>query len=1575
LEDRTVPSTINWINRGSDNFATVFGGNANLARSVVDTAIDEWQSVIVNFHQLFNGDNNHINVTISMNTAAGSSGGKTTPIFTDPSGKPIAATIMLGRTSDGTNPWFLDPNLFSSAFLDTPSNAFAGYAQSGSPATGEGDLMEVITHELGHAMGFYSSPQVNAHCSDTGIGDTSSSDGLHGDYWAFVGTGGFHCLLTAFNTPASDKHGGEHFAAGGFLNFGGNQYYGADDLMTPYYGNGQRRIVSRNDAFVLRDSYGYTVNDPASVLGTFYALIDPATGNLIVRGRQDAASSDGLTVDTGTIFPGTPVVTTSVSLGTPVPGTDYTGPYTFSFYTSTVASIEIDTGSGVSGVALLHAPNVPITINSSNGLVALGTGGNAQGVLGPITLNDTDGLTGLVVDDSADPAAHTITMADKGGTTCGQITGLIPNPISYFNSQLGGVHINTGTGTNIVNVYSTGPLGVSLEGHSSSTTVNVGNGNVQNIRGTVSIENAPSYTTINIDDSADASARTTTLGTYTPFGDAPWGYISGLAPVDIHYEYEDTSSLTIRTGKASGNVIRVWEDGVPTNLIGNSTASVNIGDGLVGVQNILGTLNIENPPSVTTIWIDDTADPSTRTTTLGTYTPAGDSPWGYITGLAPADIHYEYADTANLTINGSRVNGNVTRVWEDGVTTNLIGNATANVSIGDGLVGVRNILGTLNIENPPSYTTINIDDTADPSARTSILGTYTPLGDTPWGYITGLAPAEIHYEYADTSGLTINGSRVNGNVIRVRADGVPTNLIGNASANVNIGDGVVGVQNILGTLNIENPPSYTTINIDDSADASAWTTTLGTYTPSGDSPWGYITGLAPAHINYEYADVTSVTIQSGANGDTFQVANVPWVPVILNGTGGTNTLDGPNQANSWTFNAAHGGVLDSNVAFNSFQSLAGGNGGDTFTLSSSVPVAMNLKLNSAGTLTTPSGSQTLTAAIDTQGQRLTVDGAGNTTLQGVISGLGGLAKQGSGTLTLSAANTYQDTTVVLAGALVAGAPNVLTTTRALQVGSGATFDLNNNNQQIGLLSDYLGGGGSVLLGSATLSLGNDNFSATFSGAISGSGSLSKLGTTTQTLSGANTYTGPTLVSGGTLRAGKINTLPSASNVGVASGAILDLNNLNQTIGSLSDISGGGGAVSLGSAMLTVGNLNVPANFHGAISGSGALTLVGGAEYLYGANTYTGPTTVQAGTLVVNGSLAAASPVRVVASGELAGTGTVGAVTVSGSGVVSPGSGGQGILTTGTAAFSPTSSFVTMLDSTSSYGQLNATGAVDLTRQPALIVQPAYNAAVGDVFTIVTSPAGVTGTFANLPEGTAFTVNGQRFQIFYNPTSVVLERIGNPATHFQVGAVSSTQAGAPFDFTVIALDAQGHVDTAYTGTVQFSSLDPHLPAGATFNPVTYTFTVGANGDYGRHTFVGGATLYTAGTWDVTVTDMNNQSLIGSANVQVTPAAADHLLFLQPPTDTAATQTISPAVAVAVVDQFGNVETGDNSDTVTLSIGANPGGGALGGTLSGTVSGGVATFGDLSIDQAGAGYTLHATIGGGLPDIDSNPFNIL
>jgi hypothetical protein len=193
------------------------------------------------------------------------------------------------------------------------------------------------------------------------------------------------------------------------------------------------------------------------------------------------------------------------------------------------------------------------------------------------------------------------------------------------------------------------------------------------------------------------------------------------------------------------------------------------------------------------------------------------------------------------------------------------------------------------------------------------------------------------------------------------------------------------------------------------------------------------------------------------------------------------------------------------------------------------------------------------------------------------------------------------------------------------------------------------------------------------------------------------------------------------------------------------------------------------------------------------------------------------------------------------------------------------------------------------------------------------------------------------------------------------------AGTPFDITVKAVDPFGQTAVGYGGAVHFVASNGAMD--------DYTFT-GADG--GQHTF-SGLVLRRAQALTVTGTDTGNDSITGSTSFTITPAAADHLLFLQQPTDAAAGQTISP-VSVALVDAFGNVVTDDNSDTITLSIGVDPSGGTatLSGTLSGTLTvavvNGVATFGDLSVDLAGVGYTLHAATGGGLPDLDSNPFTI-
>jgi hypothetical protein len=86
----------------------------------------------------------------------------------------------------------------------------------------------------------------------------------------------------------------------------------------------------------------------------------------------------------------------------------------------------------------------------------------------------------------------------------------------------------------------------------------------------------------------------------------------------------------------------------------------------------------------------------------------------------------------------------------------------------------------------------------------------------------------------------------------------------------------------------------------------------------------------------------------------------------------------------------------------------------------------------------------------------------------------------------------------------------------------------------------------------------------------------------------------------------------------------------------------------------------------------------------------------------------------------------------------------------------------------------------------------------------------------------------------------------------------------------------------------------------------------------------------------------------------------LAFTTQPTSTLRGAVISPAIVVAVRDVFGNIVAGYNNP-VTLSIGTNPSGGTLSGTTTRNAVNGIATFAGLSINNAGANFTLLASTG--------------
>jgi Immunoglobulin I-set domain/Dockerin type I domain len=540
--------------------------------------------------------------------------------------------------------------------------------------------------------------------------------------------------------------------------------------------------------------------------------------------------------------------------------------------------------------------------------VSVGDAGSVQNILGDLTIENPSGFTAVNVDDSADAVGRTVTLStvtiDNDNDAFGQISGLAPALIRYEYIDTGSVAVRTGVSGATVNVLATG-VATSLQGNGLNfgdrTTVNVGDaGSVKNIRGDLTIENALFLTDVNVDDSADGTFRNVTLSNVTLPDDFDGdsdaaGQISGLAPALIRYEYAGAPSVAVSTG-AGGATVNVLATGVSTNLLGNANnTTVNVGDA-GSVQNIHGDLTIENPPAHTAVNVDDSADGGNPTVRLSTVTIDNDNDgdsdaFGQISGLAPALIRYEYNDTSSVTISTGTGVATV-NVLATGVATSLQGNGflgdRTTVNVGDA-GSVQNVRGNLTIENPSGFTHINVDDSADAGNPTVTLSTVTIANDSDaFGQISGLAPALIRYEYADTSSVTVRtGTGIA--TINVLATGVTTNLVGNGTFSVhdtvNVGD-AGSVQGIVGTLNIENPPSFDALTIDDSADTTGRTVALGSSTLSDGSPSGYVRGLAPADVNYEYADIASpITINGGSGGNTFTVTDTASGPAIILNTG------------------------------------------------------------------------------------------------------------------------------------------------------------------------------------------------------------------------------------------------------------------------------------------------------------------------------------------------------------------------------------------------------------------------------------------------------------------------------------------------------------------------------------------------------------------------------------------------------------------------------------------------------------------------------------------------------------------
>ena len=441
-------------------------------------------------------------------------------------------------------------------------------------------------------------------------------------------------------------------------------------------------------------------------------------------------------------------------------------------------------------------------------------------------------------------------------------------------------------------------------------------------------------------------------------------------------------------------------------------------------------------------------------------------------------------------------------------------------------------------------------------------------------------------------------------------------------------------------------------------------------------------------------------------------------------------------------------------------------GTNTYTGGTNVTAGTLVELNNGNALSTSTviiSSGATVALQSDSGQNIFQEGQGG---QSNFYGAGTLAKTGAGTLTIGGNQDLVSIALSQGGLIDVQAGTLVGSSSfdgyykynlgSLHIAAGATF----NGVEGQIIVDALTGAGTLAggyQGSGSTTIGVANGSGTFSGVIednTGFGTLLlvKEGTGTETLTGANTYSGGTTFAGGIVNAGSAGAMGSAGTLSFQGGT-LQYSAANQT-----DYSGRFSTANNQAVSIDTNGQSV--TFASALtSNGGSLTKLGaGTLTLTGTNSYTGPTTVNAGILAINGVQTGTGMLSVASTATLAGTGSIaGAVQVQAGGTFSPGQLGAGRLTLQsslTLTGAATASFT--LGSTAGGGastQALVGGQINLGTAATLSLALAsgYTPTVGDKFFLLDETGAnlVAGGFANAPlTGSLFTVNGVSFLIDY-----------------------------------------------------------------------------------------------------------------------------------------------------------------------------------------------------------------------------------
>jgi autotransporter-associated beta strand protein len=391
---------------------------------------------------------------------------------------------------------------------------------------------------------------------------------------------------------------------------------------------------------------------------------------------------------------------------------------------------------------------------------------------------------------------------------------------------------------------------------------------------------------------------------------------------------------------------------------------------------------------------------------------------------------------------------------------------------------------------------------------------------------------------------------------------------------------------------------------------------------------------------------------------------------------------------------------------------------------------------------------------------------GSLNLDGVISGSGSLVKRGSQELKISGANTYSGGTVIRdsVGGWGPNAPLSVEGTGTGSVGAPTSGPL-------GTGPIVLEGG--ALMNTANATLYNDiivpegarsflyNFSGNFNlaGRLKGSGTITYDGTTTAavSLNGDNSEFAGTfvIVNRSSNQRIHFNTTSAGSAKAhwVFDSTFTDTPRLAYSgMMPVGAFSGGGAMRSIGGTPgLQIGALNLDTEYRGVMSGYIAIEKIGtGILRLSGVNTNGGPTTVTAGTLLINGGYTAAVTAN---GGTFGGTGSsTGPVSINAGAIFAPGDQGIGTFTTTNAlTLSTGATFAAELDTTAARADRVSAGSVALNNATLSLTDRQPGALpLGTAFTLIsnTGSSAVSGTFNGLPETARVQVGGHAFRITY-----------------------------------------------------------------------------------------------------------------------------------------------------------------------------------------------------------------------------------